>query len=159
MNEHTEDPIPKPVLDLIAVFREKLPSVVFPDVSLEVIEGLAERVRESSANVEEAQHRLDVAKEEFAQSIEELQQKSGRALAYAKVFAEGQEELGKQLAAINLLKPARAPRRSSPERERPDAPQTRRPRASHGANAAAVEEASGTDRPSRDEAPETESTL
>jgi|GEM_PF-4866137 len=155
MNEHTEDPIPKPVLDLITLFREKLPSVVFPDVSLEVIEGLAERVRESSANVEDAQRRLDGAKETLEQSIEELQQKSARALAYAKVFAEGQEELSRQLAAISPVKSARASKRN-PEREKSDATQTRRQRTSHGANAANVE---ATDHPSRDPAPKTESDL
>ncbi len=126
MNEHTNDPVPEPVHELIKVFKEKLPSVAFPDVSLQIIEALAEEVRSAENAVRENRARLEEAERKFTVETGELMQKCARGLAYAKVYAEGQEELMKRLSSISFGKSSRASKRQPAERtEAEDEPSPR----------------------------------
>lgn len=117
-----EEQIPPQVQELIAVFRDKLGDITFPDVSYAVLEELIEQVRERSAEFEDIKTKIDAAQEAVEEAQRELQQKCLRGLAYAKVFAEGNEELSAQLAAISFGKPSRAPKKPTVERTRKQHP-------------------------------------
>jgi hypothetical protein len=65
--------------------------------------------------LEQARALLETAQQNLENSQNELLQKSMRALAYAKIYAEDQEELFEQLSSINLSKNSRSPRKSSSE--------------------------------------------
>jgi hypothetical protein len=122
MSENKTDSVSEPVLELLAVFKEKLSSIIFPDVSLAIIEGLIGKVRTGAEKLEDVQKQVELAQQALNASSEELQQKCVKALAYAKVFAEGQDDLTERLAAINLGKPARTQKRAvsaAPATEKP----------------------------------------
>lgn len=117
-----EEQIPPQVQELIAVFRDKLGEITFPDVSYSVLEELIERVRERRVEFEEIKTKIDAAQEAVEEAQRELQQKCLRGLAYAKVFAEGNDELSEQLAAIHFGKSPRAPKKTPAERTRKQRP-------------------------------------
>ncbi len=122
MSENKTESVNEPVLELLAVFKEKLSSIIFPDVSLAILEGLIGKVHTSAEKLEDVQKQVELAQQALNASSEELQQKCVKALAYAKVFAEGQDDLTERLAAINLGRPARTQKRAAsaaPAAEKP----------------------------------------
>ena len=123
MSDNTTGLIPEPVQQLLTLFEEHLNSISFPDVSLEIIKSLAEKVESAQKEVEEAQKHLETAQEALSASSDELLQKCMRGLAYAKVYADGQEELSEKLQAIHFGKPTRigAKRSSAAEKTKEDA--------------------------------------
>ncbi len=118
--------------ELLEVFSTELSEVKFPDMDAGVLEEAAERVKAEAEAVAKAQAALEAAKQALGESQEALQQKGQRALAYARVFAEGNVELSTKLEAIHLARPVRkevaqgeesAPkRRGRPPKSRPSAP-------------------------------------
>ena len=111
-NEHLSDSIPAPVQELMTIFKDHLASVAFPDVSLEVLASMAEKVSCNAREVQEALTRAESAQEALEASRSELQQKAMRAIAYARVFAEGNAALTEKLAALSFGKAPRAPRKA-----------------------------------------------
>lgn len=98
------NPIPTAVKELLGLFDGPLSEVRFPDV-----DGAA--LREQVASVEAAVKDVEAAAAAWAEAkrsvdarLEVLLQKSQRALAYARVYAEGRPELDAQLAALLLPK-------------------------------------------------------
>lgn len=104
MQSEIDNSIPTPILEFYELFKQKLSEVSFPDISLEVFEKLINDVHAKMNELQEANSRLLTAQEEVETAQNELLQKSIRGLAYAKIFAEDQEELSDQLSKINLLK-------------------------------------------------------
>lgn len=92
---------------LLELFATDLADVKFPDVDTAVLGESAAHVREKAEAVARAQAALDAARQELNESQESLLQKGQRALAYAKVFAEDDGELGAKLEAIHLPRPVR----------------------------------------------------
>lgn len=115
MQNEIENPIAAPVQEFYELFKQNFSNVTFPDINLEILDKLISDVHEKIHALEEARALLDTAQQNFENSQNELLQKSMRALAYAKIYAEDQEELLKQLSSINLAKNSRSSRRSSSE--------------------------------------------
>jgi hypothetical protein len=88
------------VRDLIAVFDQELAEVSFPDVSRDSLHAHAGAVHEQMRAVEELRVRLEAAQSELAGRRDALRSHADRALAYARVYAQGHPELGERLAAI-----------------------------------------------------------
>jgi hypothetical protein len=107
MDELFEDPISSSIQEFLDVFKKDLGSVVFADVSLEGLESLAQKVRADSRELQDILKRVEVAREKLETEKNELLAKAGRGLAYAKIFAEGNDELLDKLSRINLGKPSR----------------------------------------------------
>lgn len=115
MQNEIENPIPAPVQEFYELYKQNFSSVSFPDINLEILDKLISDVQEKLNALEEARALLETAQQDLETSQNELFQKSMRALAYAKIYAEDQEELFKQLSNINLAKNSRSSRKSSSE--------------------------------------------
>ena len=111
-----ENPIPPSVQELIAVFKKDLAAVVFPDVSLETLESLTKQVTSSAKELQDALGRAQVARESLEAGQNELLAKAVRGLAYAKVFAEGNDDLLEKICKINLGKAGRSPKKTVSEK-------------------------------------------
>ncbi len=119
-----EDPIPPSVQEFINVFNHDLAQVVFPDVSLDALESLAQKVRVASKDLQDALGRAQAARESLEAGQSELIAKAVRGLAYAKVYAEGNDELSEKLYKITIGKAGRSPKKAGP-----DKPKSEKPRA------------------------------
>ncbi len=117
--EITEDPIPQAVKEFLVVFKEDLAGVSFPDVSVEILEKLSEEIHDKTVQLQEALALVSAAQEALENAQNELIQKANRGLAYAKVFAEGKDELAEKLSRLSLGKPGRAPKKNSGEQPEP----------------------------------------
>jgi len=115
MQNEIENPIPAPVQEFYELYKQNFSSVSFPDINLEILDKLISDVQEKLNALEEARALLETTQQDLENSQNELFQKSMRALAYAKIYAEDQEELFKQLSNINLAKNSRSSRKSSSE--------------------------------------------
>jgi hypothetical protein len=118
-----ENPISPSVQDLITLFKKDLAAVVFPDVSLETLESLTEKVKSSAKELQDALSRAESARESLEAGQNELLAKAVRGLAYAKVFAEGNDELLGKICKINLGKAARSPKKNASEKPKAEKPQ------------------------------------
>jgi hypothetical protein len=115
-DEMVEDPIPSSVQDFLNVFKKDLASVVFPDVSLDGLESLAQKVRSEAKELQEALKRAEAARVSLEAGRNELLARATRGLAYAKVFAEGNDELLEKLSGINFGKSGRGPKKTASEK-------------------------------------------
>lgn len=104
---------------LLTLFEGPLSSVRFPDVDHDILEELAAAVERAAAEVEQARTLLAAAEAELDARKTELLARAQRAKAYARVYAEGNVELGAQLDAIVL--PRMPSRLGSHAVERPGA--------------------------------------
>ncbi len=94
------DPIPEPVHAVLALFRDALCDVRFPDVDRAGLEALAELAREREREIERLEDALEQARAAGSEAVEALGEQAKRALAYARVFAAGRGELEAKLAAF-----------------------------------------------------------
>ncbi len=102
-------PLPAGVPALLQLFEGPLAQVQFPDIDRASLSDLAERTVVASdalararAALADAQHALGEAETQVIACEASLITKAHRALAYARVFAEGDVELTRTLGAIEL---------------------------------------------------------
>ncbi len=107
MNDVSENPVSPAIESLIELFRTELGEVRFPDVDGESLASVASEVRDASTEVARVEEALSAAMRELAQRQEALLQKSHRALAYARIFAEENPELLARLDAVQLPRAGR----------------------------------------------------
>lgn len=102
----TPDPIPVPVAELLAAFRETLAEVRFPEVDRAALEVLAESVRAHAAEVALARVTLASALEALEDAQGRLAERAELALAYARIYAGSAADatLADRLAVISLGK-------------------------------------------------------
>jgi hypothetical protein len=105
-------PIATAVAEFIEFFERELTEVSFPEVDSPHFAALVDEVRDRAADVERAKEQLEAARAALDASQQTLRQRAERGLAYARVFAEGNEELFHQLQTLQLSrsqakKPAR----------------------------------------------------
>lgn len=108
MQNEIENPIPTAVQDFYDLFKQDFSNVSFPDISLEILEKLISDVHEKMNSLQEAIALVNSAQQALESSQNELLQKSMRGLAYAKIYAEDQDDLLERLSRINLSKSNRA---------------------------------------------------
>jgi len=119
-DEIIENPIPISVQELLKVFKEDLSAVAFPDVSFKVLEALSQDVEKNAKELAKTRELAKAAEEALDASQNELLQKSLRAIAYAKVFAEDKSELLDKLSQINLGKAGRSAKKVVGEKPKAD---------------------------------------
>ena len=123
-----EDPVPKGVRRVLTLFDEELSAVAFPDVSRASLQRAEEALQRATAEQRELETHLAAATEAVAAAQAALEQHAARALAYARVYAEGDPALAEKVAALALRPSDRGPRsEASPQpgtrsrRRRPEA--------------------------------------
>jgi hypothetical protein len=104
-----DHPIPAADQAVLTLFAGPLSAVSFPGVDRAVLEGAAERVARASEELHRVEILLAEARAALDQGREALAQTCARALAYARVYADGDDELSRHL---DTMPPPRGPRRS-----------------------------------------------
>jgi hypothetical protein len=93
------------VVDVIAVFHETLDGVRFPDVDAAVLEKDVRAVHDAADAVAALEASLEVARRSLDDAHDALVHRAAKAVAYARVFAIGNEALMNRLDAIALPRP------------------------------------------------------
>lgn len=97
-----EDPIIPSVRYVLALFGSALQTVKFPDVDGDALGLQALQVEEHAATVKQLEEALHEARKRLEESQETLLQKAWRAVAYARVYADGDPQLSARLEAITF---------------------------------------------------------
>lgn len=100
--------VPPEIERIVTLFEEDLGDVAFPDVDLEALRAATREVQGKAEAVMAARGLLDAAAKELGESQDALRRLAERALAYAKVYASGDEGLTARLEALG---PKEAPKR------------------------------------------------
>lgn len=111
MTDRALDPIPAPIAQLLGLFDGPLQEVRFPGIDREVLHAHADDVRAKAAALEEARAALERARAALDEGHKELHKTAEQALAYAKVFATGDEALSAELEALSLAPDKRGDKR------------------------------------------------
>ncbi len=96
------DPVGAPLRELLALFDNELADVRFPDIDAEVLGAAAGDVEAAFAEVTRLEAALREAQAQLEGTQDVLLNKAGRAVAYSRVFAIGNDELMARIDAINL---------------------------------------------------------
>lgn len=108
------DQLAAPVRELLALYEEKYSDVRFPDLDLAVLKMAAAEVAEAEAKVTAAEASIAPLREQVRVAESELAQKVGRALAFLKIYVEGDEaEYARLDALTQSLVARRGPRRAT----------------------------------------------
>ena len=110
--------LPDQVARVVEIFQEDLQGVAFPDVSTETLEQASTLVGERAAEVESLRKRVSAAQAELTAAKAVLEQLAKRGLAYAKVYAHGNDALTEKLARVHVAEPPRRKKRKSTRTER-----------------------------------------
>ncbi len=96
----SSDPVPPLARAVMTLFAEALPDVRFPDLDLAVLESAADDLRAAQVELEQIEAELHAARAALAKQAEQLTTRAQRALAYARVYAEGDPELASRVQAV-----------------------------------------------------------
>lgn len=99
----TPDPVPARLLGLLELFSAELEGVSFPDLDAALLEEVAGAVRTQSAEVATAREALERAKATLAETHATLERHADRAIAYARIFADGNEGLLARLDDLSAV--------------------------------------------------------
>jgi hypothetical protein len=102
--------IPAPIQTLLDLFTTSLADVRFADVDGQTLGRCAVEVDSAAEVVASAQAALDAARETLRLKQDVLLQRAQSALAYARVYAEGDDALSSQLDGVSLPRSTRRPR-------------------------------------------------
>jgi multidrug efflux pump subunit AcrA (membrane-fusion protein) len=100
-------PIPPAVQQVLDVYETSLRLVKFGDLEATVLASAAEEVVLAATALESAEALLETARATLLEKQEALLQKTQRALAYARVYAEGDPELAARVEGIALARSSR----------------------------------------------------
>ncbi|HKQ71877.1 MAG TPA: hypothetical protein VJT73_21180 [Polyangiaceae bacterium] len=100
-------PIPSGVQQILDLFDASLPDVKFGDLDASVLASAAEEVTVLAIALAQAEAALEVTRAAFVERQEALVQKAHRALAHARVYAEGDAALSARVDGISVSRPAR----------------------------------------------------
>ena len=101
--------VPSSLQAVLELFESELSHLKFPDLDRDVLAAAAERVEEQAASLRQAEAALLAMREALQDSLDALQHKCQRALAYARIYAEDSPELLSKLESVELQRP-RGPR-------------------------------------------------
>ena len=111
------DPIPPELRGVLALFRDQLDGVAFPDVDAAALARLSDHAARRAHEVAMAQLALRAAEEAAALALAALRAAADRGLAYARIYAGGEPRRDALLASIDALAtPPRAPSAEPPKR-------------------------------------------
>lgn len=109
-----DDPVSAPLRDVLAVFDDALDDVRFPDVDGAALHAATEVVHAAHAELRRLEAAADEARRRLDEAQESLLHKAQRAVAYARVYADGDPALTARLDGIALPR-SRGPRPATPE--------------------------------------------
>ena len=145
MNDH----LAAPVRELLALYEEEYSDVRFPELDLAVLQAAAADVEQAMVKVAAAEASIEPLREQVKVIEGELTQKVARALAFLKVFVEGDEAAYARLDVLTqALLARRSPRRATTDSAAPSGERARRGRKPK-ANAASTD-ASSDDMPTEE---------
>jgi malate/lactate dehydrogenase len=101
------DPIPSAVQEVLDLFASELAALRFGDLEPGILNGAADEVRSVAAEVARVSTEFDAVRARLAEKQEALLQKTQRALAYARVYAEDQPALAARIEAISVPRTVR----------------------------------------------------
>ena len=102
-----DDPIPAAMNELLELFASELADVRFGELDRTSLEKCAENVRVAAAELGRAEAAAEAARAALEAAREALLQKGQRALAHARIHAEGTPVLEQRLQTIALTRPTR----------------------------------------------------
>jgi hypothetical protein len=102
-----DDPVPAAMSHLLELFATELADVRFGELDRVSLEKAAEKVRVAAAELGRAEAAAEAARAVLESAREALLQKGQRALAHARIHAEGTPELEQRLQAISLTRGTR----------------------------------------------------
>jgi hypothetical protein len=121
--------IPTTVQEVLDLFEGELAHVKFGDLEEAVLAKASQAVVLAAEAVEKAEATLAAARAVLAEQQDDLLKKAQRALAYLRVYAEGDAALSARLEPITLPRPVRRPSKvEGAERDKGLAPATERRR-------------------------------
>jgi hypothetical protein len=100
-------PIPEAIQQVLDMYESNLPLVKFGDLEATVLASAVEEVVLAATALERVEATLDAARVTLLEKQEALLQKAQRALAYARVYAEGNAELSARVDQISLPRSSR----------------------------------------------------
>jgi hypothetical protein len=109
--------ISQPLQAVVALFEGPLAGVRFADIDASGLSKLANEVASAAVEVEQHEAKLSELRQSLAQRQEALLGLAQQALAYARVYAENDEELLAKLNDISLPRAAK-PRKATPAKAR-----------------------------------------
>src|SRR4051794_25376443 len=121
-------PIPPPVQQVLDLYESNLPLVKFGDLEATVLAKAAEEVVLAATALERAEAALATARDSLLEKQEDLLQKAQRALAYARVYAEGDAELAARVEEISLVRSSRRAQKVDVAEGNPPSPAAHAPR-------------------------------
>jgi hypothetical protein len=101
-HEASDDVVGAPVRAVLALFRDDLAAVRFPDVDATLLQGALDVVADAHAEVRRLEAALDDARRRLESAQEALSLKAQRGVAYARVYADGDAALTARLEALAL---------------------------------------------------------
>lgn len=101
------DPLSPLHHEVLALFRGPLAEVRFPDLDRSALDSLAHAVVQAQLEVESLDRELDGARQRVRDAVAMLGAATARALAYARIYAEGQPELSAIVADVRDGAPLR----------------------------------------------------
>lgn len=101
--------VPPSLQAVLELFENELAHLKFPDLDRAVLEAAAERVEAQAAALRQAEAALLATREALQDTLDALQHKCQRALAYARIYAEDDAELSGRLDAVEITR-SRGPR-------------------------------------------------
>ncbi len=120
--EPSSEPIGRSLRATVELFEDELADVRFPDVSALVLRERAVAVSDRAEAVEAAREALARAEAELVAERASFTALVARALAYARIYAEGHPELRERLDALAAGNgPAAPKKRGRPRKQRDDA--------------------------------------
>ena len=111
------DALPESMNRLLELFASDLAKVRFGDLDASVLEGAAGAVRAAARDLAEAEALAEASRASLEAAREALLHKGQRALAHARIFAEGSPDLASKLEGIAL---SGGSRRAEPKLITPD---------------------------------------
>lgn len=108
----TPDPIPGRIREVIDLFEGELSGIVFPQVDQHRLEEQATAARELAAELARLEAQVAHRSSALREALVELEATARRGVAYARVYADGDDGLERRLEGLELAKPA-APARQA----------------------------------------------
>ncbi len=117
----SREPLPPLAREVLSVFQGELSGVRFGEIDAERLSEVASRVVAVQAKVDEAREHLEAAKRVHEHELSGLTALAEKALAYARIHAEGDEALSERLARL-VAPEATAPRKRRRRKKAAPAP-------------------------------------
>jgi hypothetical protein len=98
----TRSAVSDPIRQLVELFAEDLPEVLFPDVDAQMLASLVRTVEARAETLAQAEADLAAARQAHAEVHAELVRAADKGLGYARVYAADDAALSAKLADISL---------------------------------------------------------